>query len=84
MAGKSSSPQNGNTSTFSVRTRKSDYDLLEQIANLYGITVAELARRYLIEGIERDLVPDKIEALMEDRKEKLLTAARAVRAAEAP
>lgn len=82
MAGRSSSPQGGNTSTFSVRMREKDYQLLEQIAILRGAPVAELAREFLLDGIRKALDPVEIEQLMDERKRKLLEAAEAMRAAE--
>lgn len=81
MAGRSSSPQGGNTSTFSVRMREEDYTVLEQIAMLRGTSVAELAREFLLEGIRIALDPQEIERQMEERKRKLLLAAETRRAA---
>ncbi|WP_433600501.1 hypothetical protein ACQPXH_01150 [Nocardia sp. CA-135953] len=82
MAGRSSSPQGGNTSTFSVRMREHHYQLLEQIAILRGVPVAELAREFLLDGIRKALDPVQIEQVMDERKQKLLEAAKAMHTAE--
>ncbi|WP_063062648.1 DUF6290 family protein [Nocardia sienata] len=81
MAGRStslngSSHGNGNDIvTFSVRIRRKDYKLLEQIAHLYGRAVAEVAREFVLEGIEKALDPEEITQVLERQKEELLRAA---------
>lgn len=81
MAGRSTSPNsNGNGSdndvtTFSVRIRKKEHKLLEEIAHLHGRTVADVAREFVLEGIERALDPEEITRVLDQRKEELLRAA---------
>lgn len=81
MAGRSTSPTSNGTSndndivTFSVRIRKKEHKLLEEIAHLHGRAVAEVAREFVLEGIEKALNPEEITRVLDKRKEELLRAA---------
>lgn len=76
MAGRST-PSHTNNCTFSVRMRGEDHDLLDNIAKLRGVTVAELAREFILDGIRGALDPAEIERMIEEQKQHLLEAAKA-------
>lgn len=81
MAGRSS-PAHTNNSTFSVRMRDEDHATLDSIAKLRNVTVAELAREFILDGIRRALDPDEIERMIEQQKQQLLKAAETMRGAQ--
>ncbi|RDI56051.1 DUF6290 family protein [Nocardia mexicana] len=69
---------NANT-TFSIRLRPQDYRTLMSYANLRKISLAELAREFILDGLRNALDPAEIERQMEEEKQRLLHAAERLR-----
>ena len=57
---------------FSVRLEKVDKDILGEIAKLQQTSSAALARKYILEGISRDLDPAAIELHYDRLKEHMI------------
>ncbi|MEU1984158.1 DUF6290 family protein [Nocardia sp. NPDC019395] len=70
----------GNT-TFSIRLRPKDYRTLMSYANLRKISIAELAREFILDGLRNALDPAEIEREMEAEKQRLLAYAKEIREA---
>ncbi|MFI6218738.1 hypothetical protein ACIBCD_42580 [Nocardia brasiliensis] len=68
-------------STFSLRLPPKDYRTLASVAGLRKVSIAELAREFILDGLRRALDPDEIERLMEEEKQRLLAAAAEMREA---
>lgn len=69
------------TTTFTLRIRPEDHDLLTSLAKIRHQTVSDLARDIISEGIERLLDPDEIDRAVEKERERLKAAASAVQEA---
>ncbi|WP_328388494.1 DUF6290 family protein [Nocardia sp. NBC_00416] len=69
--------------TFSLRLRPKDYRTLMSYANLRKISIAELAREFILEGLKNALDPVEIERQMEEEKQRLLAYAKELREAAA-
>ncbi|MGV9823362.1 hypothetical protein [Nocardia xishanensis] len=72
--------------TFSLRLRPEDYKVLTSLANLKNVSIAVLARDYILDGMARDLDPKEIQRQIDLERDRLLKAAaemRAMRAADA-
>lgn len=75
-----STPTGSDTpTTFSVRLRPNDYRTLTSLANLRKLSVAELAREFILDGMGRALDPIEIEQQLEAEKKRLLAAAAEMR-----
>lgn len=59
---------------FSVRLPESEKEVLSSLARLSGTNTAALARRYIREGIDRELDPIEIARKVDQRKERLIAA----------
>ncbi|MFE7744446.1 hypothetical protein [Nocardia sp. NPDC057455] len=65
--------------TFSVRFRPEDFANLTRYARLRGVSVADQARAFLLDGLKDALDPAEIERLMDEEKHRLLAYARELR-----
>lgn len=59
---------------LSVRLTESEKEVLSGLALLSGTNTAALARRYIREGIDRELDPIEIARKADQRKEQLIAA----------
>lgn len=66
--------------TFSLRLQPADYKALTYLANLKKLSIAELAREYILDGMRRSLDPDEIQKELDREKERLLKAAEEMQA----
>ncbi|WP_043660334.1 hypothetical protein [Nocardia thailandica] len=69
--------------TFSIRLKPGDYNVLMSLANLKNVSLAVLARDYILEGMARDLNPEEIERQIDRERNRLLKAAAEMRAMRA-
>lgn len=80
-----STPENSDATptntTFSLRLRPKDYRTLMSYANLRKMSIAELAREFILEGLKNALDPAEIERQMEEEKQRLLSYAKELREA---
>jgi hypothetical protein len=67
------------TTTFTMRMTQNDYDLLASLAAIFNMTIAELAREIMAEGIRDRLDPVAIDRRIEKERERLLEAANKIR-----
>ena len=68
-----------NTAAFSVRLTEDQRDLLSALAKHQNVSVASLARDYVLDGIRRALDPAEITRRMEEERDRLLRAAEEMR-----
>lgn len=73
-------PSEKNTATFSLRLPPRDYEILSSIAKLRNVSIAELARQFIVDGIRAALDPNEITRMIEAEKRRLLQAAEDMRA----
>jgi hypothetical protein len=69
----------GTNCTFSVRFRTEDFAALTRYAGFRGVSVADQARTFLLDGLREALEPAEIERLMDEEKHRLLAYARELR-----
>ncbi|WP_433660891.1 hypothetical protein ACQPW1_00980 [Nocardia sp. CA-128927] len=74
---------NPTNSTFSLRLRPADYQNLMSIAGIRRMSIAELAREFILDGLRNALDPDEIERQFEEEKQRLLAAAAEMRKSSA-
>ena len=77
-------PANAGTpknSTFSLRLRPKEFEILNSLANLHNKSIAELAREFIRDGIRDALDPAEIDRRIEEEKRRLMTAADEMRKA---
>ncbi|MFC8047197.1 hypothetical protein [Nocardia sp. NPDC057353] len=72
-------PPTGANTTFSLRLRPKDYRNLHRYANLRQVSIAEIAREFILQGLRNALDPVEIERQMEAEKQRLLAYARELR-----
>lgn len=77
-AGDSGTPKN---STFSLRLRPNEFEILNSLAKLHKKSLAELAREFIRAGIRDALDPAEIDRMIEEEKQRLMTAANEMRKA---
>ncbi|MGY5223752.1 hypothetical protein ACXGR9_05065 [Nocardia asiatica] len=65
--------------TFSVRFQPDDFANLTRYAHLCGVSVADQARAFVLDGLKDALDPAEIERLMDEEKDRLLAYARELR-----
>ncbi|WP_280412629.1 hypothetical protein [Nocardia asiatica] len=65
--------------TFSVRFHSADFDNLNRYARVQGVSVADQARAFVLDGLKNALDPAEIERLMDEEKDRLLAYARELR-----
>lgn len=76
--GDSGTPKN---STFSLRLRPNEFEILNSLAKLHKKSLAELAREFIRAGIRDALDPAEIDRRIEEEKQRLMTAADEMRKA---
>lgn len=77
MDTKSKSKTSGGTS-FTVRFTDSQHIALEALANLEGISVAELVRKLVSSGLEAGLDPKRVADMLRKQQEQIAAAQRAL------
>lgn len=63
------------TESFTARVSKSTLDALETLAGLKRVSVSELVRDFITDGLERASTPEEIDKLLEQQR-AVLTALR--------
>jgi hypothetical protein len=76
--GDAGTPKN---STFSLRLRPKEFEILNSLANLHNKSLAELAREFIRDGIRDALDPEEINRRIDEEKLRLMTAAGEMRKA---
>ncbi|BBZ85377.1 hypothetical protein MABM_52930 (plasmid) [Mycobacteroides abscessus] len=77
-AGDPDTPKN---STFSLRLRPNEFEILNSLAKLHKKSLAELAREFIRAGIRDALDPAEIDRRIEEEKNRLMAAADEMRKA---
>lgn len=68
------------TTTFTLRIKPRDHELLTLLAEARKQTVADLARELLSDGIRRLLDPEEIDRTIEQERKRLMDIAETLRA----
>lgn len=68
-------------STFSLRLRPNEFEILNSLAKLHKKSIAELAREFIRDGIRNALDPAEIDRRLEEEKHRLMTASEEMRRA---
>lgn len=74
-------PGTPKNSTFSLRLRPNEFEILNSLANLHNKSIAELAREFIRAGIRDALDPAEIDRRIEEEKQRLMAAADEMRKA---
>lgn len=67
--------------TFSLRLKPKEFETLSSLAKFRKVSIAELARQFIREGIREALDPAEINRMIEQEKQRLMQAAEEIRAA---